>query len=207
LWHGTTVVGCADGGATLALLEQFDLSRYQWMDVEPWHLFIEASKLAYADRNRYIADSDFVSVPVAGLLDLDYLASRAALISLDSALETPTEAGQPPGSEWALVSDTDRERAGTSHVSIVDRDGNAVSLTTTIESGFGSSLLVRGFLLNNELTDFSLAASREGRPIANRVEAERPRSSMARRLCTPMDAEYVSVARAAHHHYVAQTCG
>ena len=165
---------------TLALLEQFDLSRYQWTDVEPWHLFIEASKLAYADRNRYIADSDFVSVPVAGLLDLDYLASRAALISLDSALETPTEAGQPPGSEWALVSDTDRERAGTSHVSIVDRDGNAVSLTTTIESGFGSGLLVRGFLLNNELTDFSLAASREGRPIANRVEAgKRPRSSMA----------------------------
>jgi gamma-glutamyltranspeptidase/glutathione hydrolase len=165
---------------TLGLLSAFDLSQYEHTDVEPWHLFIEASKLAYADRNRYMADSDFVDVPIDGLLNAEYLRSRATRIALDSALPTPVAPGQPPEADMAWASDTSTERPGTSHVSIVDRDGNAVSLTTTIESGFGSGLMVGGFLLNNELTDFSFAPEEDGQPVANRVAPQkRPRSSMA----------------------------
>lgn len=165
---------------TLGILSAFDLSQYAHTDAEPWHLFVEASKLAYADRNRYMADSDFVDVPVEGLIDPEYLSSRATRIAMDSVLSTPVAPGQPPQTDLAWASDQSAERPGTSHVSIVDRDGNAVSLTTTIESGFGSGLMVGGFLLNNELTDFSFAPEHDGRAVANHVEPrKRPRSSMA----------------------------
>ncbi|MFQ5973757.1 MAG: gamma-glutamyltransferase [Alphaproteobacteria bacterium] len=168
-------------GQILGLLEHFDLPSMGPDDVDAWHLFAEASKLAYADRGLYMADSDFVRVPVKGLLDPVYLTARAQLIDASAARETPVPAGNPPWREAApYAPDGSRELPGTSHIAIIDAEGNAVSMTTTIESAFGSHLMVRGFLLNNELTDFSFRPERDGRPIANRVEAgKRPRSSMA----------------------------
>ncbi|KAG1663425.1 Glutathione hydrolase proenzyme [Nymphon striatum] len=127
----------------------------------------------------YVADSDFVDVPVEGMLNKDYLASRASLIGeLDMGSAAP---GTPPGVLELAAADTKAKNSGTSHVSIVDRFGNALSMTTTIESSFGNGVMVHGFLLNNELTDFSFSPeSSDGVPIANRVEAnKRPRSSMS----------------------------
>ena len=145
------------------------------------HLISEAQKLAYADRAKYMADSDFVAVPVFGLLEADYLSSRAALISPLQAMEKAT-AGEPQWLQSAekAIESYQRELTGTSHFSIVDQDGNAVSMTTTIESGFGSRLMSGGFLLNNELTDFSAVPLKDGELIANRIDpGKRPRSSMA----------------------------
>ena len=142
------------------------------------HLIAEAEKLAYADRDRYMADADFVDIP-GGLLDPDYVKSRAALI--DTATAAPkAEPGMPPAAK-PNGKDATREAPGTSHVSIVDAKGNAVSLTTSIENAFGSRIMVRGFLLNNQLTDFSFRPKDDdGVPIANRPEGgKRPRSSMA----------------------------
>lgn len=168
-------------GQILGLLGHFDMSAMGPGTVDGWHLFAEAGKLAYADRDRYVADADFVAVPVPGLLDDAYLTARAQAIALDQAAPAPVAPGNPPwrgAEEW--TSDVSTERPGTSHVSIVDADGDAVSLTTTIEGAFGSQLMVRGFLLNNELTDFSFLPEANGRPVANRVEpGKRPRSSMA----------------------------
>jgi gamma-glutamyltranspeptidase / glutathione hydrolase len=169
-------------GQILGMLEHFDMASFGPETVDAWHLIAEAEKLAFADRAMFMADSDFVSVPVEGLLDAAYLTGRAQLIAMDTAAEAPVANGNPPWRRAALQApDTSPGRPGTSHVSIIDAEGNAVSLTTTIESGFGSNIMVRGFLLNNELTDFSFAPeSEEGRPIANRVEpGKRPRSSMA----------------------------
>ena len=174
--------GALTVGQILRLLEHFDMPSLGPDSPEAWHLFIEASKLAYADRALYMADSDFVSVPTAGLLDDTYMTQRAQLISRDAALEAPAAAGNPPWREARAYGAHDGlDLPGTSHVSIIDGEGNAMSLTTTIETGFGSTLMVRGFLLNNELTDFSFApADALGRPIANRVQpGKRPRSSMA----------------------------
>lgn len=142
------------------------------------HAFLEASKLAYADRDLYVADSDFVRVPVEGMLDPVYLTVRAQLLRLDRAMEK-AEPGNPPRSA-RFAPDGSAEAPGTSHFSIVDADGDIVSMTTTIETGFGSRLSVGGFLLNNELTDFSFVPEKDGLPVANRVEGgKRPRSSMA----------------------------
>ena len=154
----------------LGLLEPFELWRTNKPDdLRSLHLIAEASKLAFADRNRYVGDPAFVSVPVAGLLSPAYLAERRKLISLDRSMG-PVGPGVPPG----------YVERGTSHISIVDRWGNAVSFTTTIEGPFGSYIMVRGFLLNNELTDFSAVPEIDGRPVANRVEpGKRPRSSMS----------------------------
>lgn len=143
-----------------------------------WHLFAEASKLAYADRGLYMADADFVDMPTAGLLDRAYLASRAALIDPDTAMEKAAP-GTPPGAA-PRTPDTDPEKPGTTHFVIVDGQGNMASITSTIETGFGSRVMVGGFLLNNELTDFSRTPEADGKPVANRVEGgKRPRSSMA----------------------------
>ena len=144
------------------------------------HLIAEAERLALADRARFLADPDFVAVPDAGLLDADYLTKRGALIDPARA-QAHVTAGTPPGTRAdARGRDGTREGAGTSQISIVDGEGNAFSMTTSIEYAFGARAMVRGFLLNNQLTDFSFAAADgEGRPIANRVEArKRPRSSM-----------------------------
>jgi gamma-glutamyltranspeptidase / glutathione hydrolase len=170
----------------LGMLERRDLRQLAPQDgvlnPEAVHLFAEAGRLAYADRARYIADTDFVPLPGAGvtaLLDKQYLASRGELIGVRSM--GTAQAGTPPGSR-ALASgnDTSPELPSTSHISIVDGSGNAVSMTTTIEDGFGARLMVRGFLLNNELTDFSFDEVDANGPIANRVQpGKRPRSSMA----------------------------
>jgi gamma-glutamyltranspeptidase / glutathione hydrolase len=143
------------------------------------HLFSEAARLAFADRNRYVADDRFVEVPVRGLIDRAYLAGRARLIQQHASMGT-AQPGTPPGVRLAHAADTHDEAAGTSHISVVDRHGNAVSMTTTIEGFFGAKVMVRGFLLNNELTDFNLLPVEASGPVANRVApGKRPRSSMA----------------------------
>lgn len=165
-------------GQILGVLSSFDLGVQP--NTNAIHLYSESAKLAYADRALYMADSDFVSMPLAGLTDPGYLKQRATLIDTNDAMAEAT-AGKPPWQQsQRYTPDTQDERPGTSHFSIVDHDGNALSMTTTIETGFGSRLMVRGFLLNNELTDFSWEPEKNGRPIANRVEGgKRPRSSMA----------------------------
>jgi gamma-glutamyltranspeptidase/glutathione hydrolase len=144
------------------------------------HLFTEAGKLAFADRERYLADTDFVPAPVAGLLDPHYLAARAALIDPERDSGVPALPGEPPG--WhAMRGDGDApELPSTTDLAVLDRDGDAVSLTLSIENAFGSRIMVDGFLLNNELTDFSFLPTRDGKPVANRVEpGKRPRSAMS----------------------------
>ena len=165
---------------TLGLLDHFDLAGMQPNSVDSVHLMSEAYRLAYADRARYIADPDFVPVPTVGLLAPDYLAQRASLIHMQKSMGVPT-AGLPAGVTSAKGADTSANLPSTSHISIVDRAGNAVAMTTTIESGFGSLQMVRGFLLNNQLTDFSFTAKdAQGQQVANRVEPlKRPRSAMA----------------------------
>ncbi len=144
---------------------------------EAWTMFAQLQRLMYADRDRYVADPAFVGVPVAGLLDDDYVASRAALAP---GLTGAATAGTPPGGVFRAP-DATREPVGTSHLVIVDAEGNAVSMTTTVESIFGSGRMAAGFFLNNQLTDFSLSpTTAEGAPIANAVAAgKRPRSSMS----------------------------
>ncbi|MDQ2091963.1 gamma-glutamyltransferase [Marimonas arenosa] len=167
-------------GQILGMLAAYDLAALGPDSAEAWRLIGDASRLAFADRGRYMADSDYVPVPVAGLLAPDYLAGRGALLAGDDAL--PEVAPGKPEFDHALnwADDTTIELPSTSHISIVDRDGNALAMTTTIENAFGSRLMVRGFLLNNELTDFSFRSHRDGVPVANRVEpGKRPRSSMA----------------------------
>ncbi len=147
---------------------------------EAVHWFAEAGRLAFADRARFLGDPDFVSVPVRGLLDEDYLRERAGLVDPNRSMGQ-AEAGDPPFQLSAPPAPSDGIENGTSHISVVDGDGNAVSMTTTIESGFGARVMTEGgFLLNNELTDFAFAPEEDGRPVANRVEpGKRPRSSMA----------------------------
>jgi gamma-glutamyltranspeptidase/glutathione hydrolase len=166
-------------GQILGLLEGYDLSAGP-KDPNVLRLIGDASRLAFADRGRYVADSDYVPVPVQGMLDPSYLAERAKLLAGDDAL--PEVAPGTPAFDHALnwADDMAIELPSTSHISIVDGMGNVASMTTTIENGFGSRLMVRGFLLNNELTDFSFRSHTDGVPIANRVEpGKRPRSSMA----------------------------
>ena len=176
----------SSGGLTVAqilkLAERFDLAGQpiRPMNTRALHILGEAARLAYADRNGYMADADFVNVP-AGLLDETYLTTRSAQIS-PMRVQPKVTFGVPPGANAEMFGrDATREARGTSHISIVDGQGNAVSMTTTIESAFGSGLWARGFLLNNQLTDFSFRpVDGQGRAIANRIEAgKRPRSSMA----------------------------
>ena len=166
-------------GQILGILENFELTGNP-LDLRNVHLFAQAGRLAFADRNLYVGDPDFVDVPVAGMLDEAYLSSRAALIDENMDMGT-AEAGVPPEVVAKLAPDVSQFEFGTSHVSIVDRYGNALSMTTTIESSFGNGVMVHGFLLNNELTDFSFdEVDATGVLIANRVEAnKRPRSSMS----------------------------
>ena len=165
-------------GQILGILERFDLPAME-DGVEFRHLFAEASRLAFADRGLYLGDSDFVDIPDA-YLDAGYLEERSTLIDPGKAMGVATP-GIPPGWDKASLSpDIERPRAGTSHFVIIDAKGNMISATTTIESGFGNRVMAHGFLLNNELTDFSFVPEADGSPVANRVEAgKRPRSSMA----------------------------
>ena len=163
--------------AILGLLEPYDM-RAIGPTLEGWHLFIEASQLGYADRDRYIGDPAFVEVPTTAMLEKPYLRSRSALIRTDAALGT-YEAGDPAG--FRPGADATGEVPGTSHFTVVDADGLVVSMTTTVEAPFGSQRMVGGFMLNNQLTDFSFRPEdADGNLVANRVQpGKRPRSSMA----------------------------
>ncbi|KAF1005376.1 MAG: Glutathione hydrolase proenzyme [Pseudomonas fluorescens] len=145
---------------------------------EAVHLIAEAQRLAYADRAQYVGDPDYVPVPLKGLVAPDYLASRAALIGERSmGVARP---GKPAGIQVAYAPDRSPLRISTSQVVAVDDQGGAVSMTTTVEGAFGSHLMVQGFVLNNQMTDFSFVPQEQGQPVANRIEpGKRPRSSMA----------------------------
>ena len=162
----------------LKQLERFDLAGLGRNSPVAWHLFAESSRLAYADRARYVADPAFVSVPVKGLLDPAYLASRSALISPDRTLalvEAGLPAGAPPRIKVAF-----RDDPGTSDLAVADGRGELVQATTTINGYFGSGVAANGLMLNNELPDFDAAPAKDGYLVANRVEGgKRPRSSMA----------------------------
>lgn len=172
--------GALTVGQILGMIEPFDIAGTSPIDPAIWRVIGDAERLAFADRGRYMADTDFVPMPVRGLVDPAYLAARAKLLAGDKALES-VEPGMPEFDHAMLLADDEAiELPSTSHISIVDAMGNALSMTTTIENGFGSRLMVRGFLLNNELTDFSFRTHKDGVPIANRIEpGKRPRSSMA----------------------------
>ena len=166
---------------TMGILERFDLaSQGPTWNAETAHLFIESARLVFADRAKYVADPDVVNVPQAGLVAKDYLANRSALMSTTSVMS-----GVKPGTPemdhtWLYDLGHSPERISTTHFSVIDAEGNAVSMTSTIEGAFGSRLMAGGFLLNNQLTDFSYRAAAEGRQVANRVQGgKRPRSSMS----------------------------
>ena len=179
----------------LGMLERFDLPALDAVSVQAVHLIAEASRLAFADRQRYIGDPDFVPVPVAGLIDPDYLAERAALIDLSRAMVVPPPGvpGVTPEVEDAPPLEPDPEH-GTTHFSIVDRNGNAVALTSSIEAPFGARRRVDGYLLNNQLADFDFRPLRDGAPAANAVApGKRPRSSMSPTFVFDGDGELVLV--------------
>ncbi|WP_312413294.1 gamma-glutamyltransferase family protein, partial [Shinella sp.] len=169
-------------GQLLGMLENFDLKALGKDNPQSWRLIGDAQRLAFADRERYLADTDFVPAPIKGLTEKAYLGERARLLDGEKALvEDAVSAGKP---EWDHAFNFGRDAAielpSTSHFVIVDDKGNVVSMTTTIENGFGSRLMTNGFLLNNELTDFSFKTHDDGMPVANRVEpGKRPRSSMS----------------------------
>ncbi len=184
--------------ATLGQLERFDLHALGMASPTAWHLIAESQRLAYADRARYSADADFVTVPVAGMIDRQYLAARSALI--DPAKTMPQiSAGVPPGAEGLSRADAPlAPEYGTSHIAVIDREGNAVTYTSTIESAFGSGLMTGGYYLNNELTDFDFQPELGGRMVANRVEGgKRPRSSMSPTLVFGADGKLLLVVGAA----------
>ncbi|MBK5435860.1 gamma-glutamyltransferase [Pseudomonas sp. TH32] len=169
-----------DPRMTLALLKPVKNDSPAGLEPVPdaVHLIAEADRLAYADRAQYVADSDYVPVPVAGLVAPDYLAGRAALIGERSM--GVAKPGKPAGIQVAYAPDRSPLRISTSQVVAVDDVGGAVSMTTTVESAFGSHVMVQGFLLNNQMTDFSFIPEENGQPVANRIEpGKRPRSSMA----------------------------
>ncbi len=175
----------------LALLERFPVAQEPPLSPAFAHLFAEAGRLAFADRARYLADPDHVEVPVARLLDPAYLARRSAMIRPDRSLGR----AEPGELELARADPAPQlEPVSTTHVSIVDGEGNAVALTSSIESAFGSRIEVAGFLLNNQLTDFAFQPMRDGRPVANRVEpGKRPLSSMAPTVVLHRDGRLLAV--------------
>lgn len=173
----------SSGGVTvlqmLGILQNFDLASLKSKPVELVHLFSEAGRLAYADRNQFLADPDFVKIPTQRLLDPQYLRVRGSAIDPNRSMKKAAPGNITNSSQQnQLINWLDLPE--TTHFSIIDKDGNAVSMTSTIESGFGSRLMVRGFLLNNQLTDFNFVPEENNQPVANRVEAwKRPRSSMS----------------------------
>jgi gamma-glutamyltranspeptidase / glutathione hydrolase len=181
----------------LGQLERFDLAAMGPDSPQFWHVFVESQRLAYADRELYAGDADFVDVPTSGMVDKAYIASRSDLISPDTAL-AKIEAGVPPGAPLARGDGPEEPENGTTHFSVVDAGGNAVSYTSTIEGAFGSGLFFGGFYLNNELTDFTLTPEADGKPVANRVQGgKRPRSSMAPTIVFDADGKIVLVIGAA----------
>lgn len=203
----------SSGGLTvlqlLGVLQQFPMQQFAPQSVEAVHYFSEAGRLAYADRDFYVADPAYVDMPVKGLLSPAYLRQRSALIQPDSSMGK-AEPGDPMALLASLGKDHAYELPSTSHLVAADAFGNLVTMTTSVEAAFGSKILVRGFLLNNQLTDFSsLPTDAQGRPVANRVEAgKRPRSSMAPVMVFDAGKPYLitgSPGGSAIINYVAQT--
>jgi gamma-glutamyltranspeptidase / glutathione hydrolase len=186
------------GNAAIAILGLYQRARPHPVgasDVDDWAAFLWASRLAYADRDHYMADDEFVPVPARELVAPAYLDERARLIDLAHAPPALVAPGAPAGPElyerWGREGG---EEAGTTHLSIVDSWGDAVALTATVESVFGSQRMAGGFFLNNQLTDFSFTPTLNGRPLANAVEpGKRPRSSMTPMIVTDRDGELVLV--------------
>ena len=176
-------MGPPSSGATtilqmLGMLERFDMKALGQNNPTSWHLIAEAMQLAYADREKWLGDADFVDVPVAGLIDRAYLRSRSALISPTASLPAYV-AGTPPGAH-PRTAGISGEVSGTTHFVAVDRAGNVASMTSTVEGPFGSQLVAAGMVLNNELTDFTFTPVREGAPVANALApGKRPLSSMS----------------------------
>lgn len=182
-YHICSVPPSASGGVTTQELLGIYSNRYHtknYHDSQWMYYFLEASKLAFADRNQYLADPAFVKQPTQGLLNIDYIKSRSLLIQ-DNALKTPVSAGIPYGVDSLYAPDKSEKIPGTTSIAIADKDGNAISMTVTIESQFGSHIFTHGFFLNNELTDFSFTyKDGNGKLTANRIEpGKRPRSSMS----------------------------
>jgi len=183
------------GGAVasiLGMLQYFDLKAMKPNSLKAVHVILEAERLAYADRDKYMADSDFVPVPLSMFTDPAYLKQRAHKISLTTAMKK-VSAGKPPvASKLSFADGMTPEFPSTSHFVIVDQWGNMISMTATVESAFGSRLMVNGFILNNEMTDFSMIPERNGVPVANRiVPGKRPRSSMAPTFVLDQDGRVV----------------
>lgn len=178
----------------LGMLSEFDMPGYQPDDAEAWHLVMEATRLAFADRHRYLGDPDVVTVPVEGLIDPGYLARRAALIEPGQSLPSPTW-GTPQGADATRAEwQGSPVRSGTSHTSIVDADGNAVSITSSIEKPFGTRMMTAGFILNNQLTDFTFDPEADFGPHPNAPgPGKRPRSSMSPVLVFDADDQLVLV--------------
>ena len=179
----------------LAMLERFPPSDLQPNTLSYAQLFTQANRLAFADRNEYLGDPAFVCVPVEGLLNRQYLAQRSALIDPSKDMGT-ARAGTPPDRGKCIYApQRTPQRHGTSHLSVVDDKGEVVAMTTTIESGFGSMVMASGFLLNNELTDFSLEPMRNGMPVANAPAAgKRPMSAMAPSIVFGPDGKFLIAA-------------
>ena len=173
----------------MMMLEHTDIAARGPNDPQSWFLFAEASRLMYADRDQYVADPAFVQVPVAGLIDPAYVAARARLIGTTAG--PPPEPGQPALAPL-MAADNSVAHAGTSHFIVRDRDGNVVSMTTTVESIFGSGRMVDGFFLNNQMTDFAFSpVDATGRPVANAVApGKRPRSSMVPTILLTRDGRF-----------------
>lgn len=181
--------GALTVGQILGMVSHFDLAELGPDDPESWRIIGDATRLAFADRGLYMADSDFVEMPM-GLLNQGYLESRAALLRRPSAFaEDEVEAGSPPWDHAELrLPGLELEQPSTTHFVIVDEEGNIASITSSIENGFGSRQMAAGFLLNNQLTDFSFAPESDGDAVANRVEpGKRPRSSMAPTIVLAQD--------------------
>jgi gamma-glutamyltranspeptidase / glutathione hydrolase len=216
-YRGYTVYGMpppSAGGIAvlqiLGILEHFGLQQYQPLAVDSVHLIAEAERLAYADRTHYAADSDFVDVPVAGLLDRRYLAARSRLLSMTQSLGIAPP-GEPHHAKATQFGNGHScELPSTSHLSIVDAQGHALAMTTSIEAAFGSRIMVNGYLLNNQLTDFSFMPTEHGKPVANCIAArKRPRSAMAPTLVFDQQGQFTmavgSPGGSAIINYVAQT--
>ncbi|MEZ9875749.1 gamma-glutamyltransferase [Vibrio breoganii] len=181
-------------GQILKLSEQFPLHEWGSSSVKSYKVIGDATQLAFADRAKYLADSDFVSVPSQGLINEDYLKQRAEMINLKAPLKS-VSAGSPP---WEIAlnyaNDQSIELPSTTHFNIVDAEGNVVSLTSSVENVFGSRIMVRGFLLNNQMTDFSFKHHQDGQIIANHIApGKRPRSSMSPTIVLKNGSPYLSI--------------
>jgi len=195
VWHLCSMGPPSSGGIAivqiLGMLQRFPSSELQPNTLSEAHLFTQASRLAYADRAKYDGDTAFVDVPIKGLLDKGYIASRAALIDPGKDMGT-AEAGNPPQKHAEYAPQRSPVLHGTSHMTIVDKTGMVIAMTTSVESVFGAEVMVKGFFLNNTLTDFSLDPTLDGKPVANAPAAgKRPLSAMSPTIVFDKDGNFL----------------